>query len=235
MLPEIEHLLILQDRDQKIRRLKRQQAQIPAERARLEEGINSADTTLEAARAESRQNEVERKQLEIDIGAKNGSIARFRLQQLQTRKNEEYQALAHEIERCERDISEIETQELILMERADEIAKRLHDSQAESERARAELAARVGELETRASNIAAELGRLESERREFAAKVDEDLLEQYDRIFASKGDTAVASVQHGVCGGCHMKISANTAFHVRTATAVVHCDNCGRILYPSDP
>jgi len=233
MQPEIEQLLVIQDRDQRIRRLNRQQEQVPIERRRLEDGLDSASATLDGVRAEARQNEVDRKKLEIEVAMKQESIARFRQQQFQTRKNEEYQALAHEINRFESDISELETQELILMEAADEITTRTRAAQVALDRARAELEARVGDLEQRAANVAGELEQLREERSRLAAGIDPDLLDQYDRLFQSKGDTAVASVQHGVCGGCHMKVSANTAFVVRTAAAIIRCDHCGRILYAS--
>ena len=38
--------------------------------------------------------------------------------------------------------------------------------------------------------------------------MDETARNRYERLFKSKGDNVVVGVDHGVCGGCHMKLPA---------------------------
>ena len=64
---------------------------------------------------------MDRKKLELDVGTRTESIARLKTQQYQTRKNDEFQALGHEIERYENEIRKIEDEELELMVQADKI------------------------------------------------------------------------------------------------------------------
>src|SRR5205085_846568 len=73
----------------------------------------------------SMQVEVDRKNLELDVGTRQQSIARLRTQQYETRKNDEFRAIGHEIERYTKEISTIEDQELELMEQADKLKAEL--------------------------------------------------------------------------------------------------------------
>src|SRR5688500_6851107 len=100
MLDVIEKLLVLQDRDRKISKLKEELLHIPAERHQHESRLTSTQSTLEAAKQRIKQLESDRKKLELDVEAKKHQIERYALQQFQTKKNEEYRALAHEIDMC---------------------------------------------------------------------------------------------------------------------------------------
>src|SRR5438552_1967337 len=123
MLDAIEKLLILQDRDRKIRQVKGELAQIDPERQMLKARVASAQTSLDSAKTRVKQLESARKDLELEVEAKKQLIAKYSLQQFQTRKNEEYRALAHEIDLCKEAITKIEDHELELMEQAEAAQK----------------------------------------------------------------------------------------------------------------
>ena len=115
MQPELETLLVLQDRDQKIRAIREQQKSLPITRKGLEAKLESARQLFEHAKQRGKENEVERRKLQLDVEGKQNSIARFKTQQQATRKNEEYQALTKEIGHFEADIRGLEDRELELM------------------------------------------------------------------------------------------------------------------------
>src|SRR5215467_1392382 len=119
MLETIEKLLILQDRDRRIRRLNSELAHIEPERQMFQTRAAGAQTGLDTAKARVKQIESDRKNLELEVEGKKQLITKYANQQLQTRKNEEYRALAHEIETCKADIFKIENQEIELMEQAE--------------------------------------------------------------------------------------------------------------------
>ena len=66
---------------------------------------------------------------------------------------------------------------------------------------------------------------------QLAQKIDAEAVERYERLFASKGDAAVVAVEHGVCTGCHMKVTTATVVRARSGSEIVSCEQCGRILY----
>jgi predicted nucleic acid-binding Zn-ribbon protein len=92
MLDTIEKLLILQERDRKIRRVRAELAHIEPEWQTLKAKAAAANTALETAKTRVKQTESERKDLELEIEAKKELISKYANQQFQTRKNEEYRA-----------------------------------------------------------------------------------------------------------------------------------------------
>jgi hypothetical protein len=231
MLQDIEKLLILQDRDRKIRARQQQLKLAPLERKELETRLISNSTSLDAARLKAKEIEVAKKNLEIEAQAKRDSIGKFKAQQFQTRKNEEFQALSNEIKRYEKDISEIEDRELDLMDQAEKMKVVLADAEKEFARAKGLINQQLTDLDSKIKSIEAELQVLEAERVTLATGVDEDLVNRYERLFASKGDAAIVPLEHEVCTGCHMKITTQTAVRVKGNLEIISCEQCGRILY----
>jgi predicted nucleic acid-binding Zn-ribbon protein len=231
MRAEVEALLILQDRDQKIATLKHQQAAAPKEKRTLESRLTAARDSLEEARQRVRANEVERRKLELEVEGKRTAIARFKTQQQQTRKNEEFQALTSEIAHAEESIRGLEDQELVLMEQAEELQRAAAAAETESTRTQAIIRDQLTRLEQSNATTANRLKDLEADHAQLAGNVDADALYLYQRLFAKKGDAAVVPLEHEICGGCHMKVPTQVASQVRGDQALTQCPNCGRILY----
>ncbi|HWH67866.1 MAG TPA: C4-type zinc ribbon domain-containing protein [Candidatus Sulfotelmatobacter sp.] len=231
MLEAIEKLLILQDRDRKIRQVRGELAHIEPERQALKTKGNQAQTALETAKNKLRQNESDRKTLELEIEAKKELIIRYANQQLQTRKNEEYRALTHQIDTCKGEIFQIENREIELMEQAEAAQKELARASQAAEEARKLVESQLSQLAGREKSLQQELAQLEANREELASAVDEVSRARYERLSRSKGENVVVGVQHGVCGGCHMRLPAQIVVSCQGQQELVSCTNCGRILY----
>ena len=231
MQETIEKLLILQDRDRKIRRVQAELAHIEPERQTLKTRASGAQAKLDAAKLRVKQLDSDRKQLELDVEAKKTQIEKYANQQLQTRKNEEYRALAHEIETCKSDINKIEDHEIELMEQTEAGQKEVARCTGEANEAKKLMDDLVAKLGEREQNLKKELTELQSNREELSAAVDETARARYERLTKSKGENVVVGVQHGVCGGCHMKLPAQILLACKQAQELVSCTNCGRILY----
>ena len=76
-----------------------------------------------------------------------------------------------------------------------------------------------------------ELVQLEANRNQLASAVEESPRTRYERLFKSKGGRVVVGIQHGVCGGCHMRLQAQLVVTCQAQKEIVTCSNCGRILY----
>jgi hypothetical protein len=231
MLEIIEKLLVLQDRDRKIHRVQQELAQIAPERETLRARATATQTQLDAAKNRVKHIESERKRLELEVESKKSQIEKYANQQLQTRKNEEYRALAHEIETCKGDITKIEDQEIVLMEQTEAAQKEVARANGEANEAKKLAESQVVELGQREENFKKELAGLQQGRAELAAAADESARSRYDRLLRSKGDNVVVGVQHGVCGGCHMKLQQQLIVTCQAQKEIVTCSSCGRILY----
>jgi uncharacterized protein len=231
MFETIEKLLILQDRDQHIQRVKNELARIEPERQMLAAKAAGAQTSLDAAKLRVKQIETDRKKLELDVEAKKQQIEKYALQQFQTKKNDEYRALAHEIELCKEVIVKLDDQQLELMEKAEAAQKEVGVANQSSQEARKLVEDQVADLTAREQNLKRELAELESNRQQLLLAVDEVARSRYERLLKNKGTTVVVGVEHGVCGGCHMKLPAQVLVSCRAQQELVTCINCGRILY----
>ena len=231
MYPELEQLLVLQDRQQKIKQIQTEIETVPLQRKSLEAQLAASVAGVEVLKQKNRHVEMDRKKLELDVGTRAETIARLKTQQYQTRKNDEFQAIGHEIERYENEIRKIEDEELELMVQADTIKVDLAEEEKKAGVVRESIARQTKDLEAKSTTLQSQLEELSKERAEIAGKIDEDLLSRFERLFKSKGDAVVVALEHEVCTGCHMKVTTQTAHRVKAGKEIVSCENCGRILF----
>lgn len=231
MQAELEQLLVLQDRQQKIKQIQTEIRNLPLQRQNLEAQLAASAAALGALKHKAQHLEMDRKTLELDAGTRRESINRLKTQQYETRKNDEFRAMANEIERYEKEIQSIEDKELELMDQAEKLKVEASAEEKKSSAARESIGRQMIDLEEKATALNARLNELTIERNELAGKIEEDLLGRFERLFASKGDAAVVALEHEVCTGCHMKLTTQTAHRVRNGKEIVSCEQCGRILY----
>ncbi len=231
MHPELEQLLVLQDRQQKIKQIQTEVETLPLQKKSLEAQLAASVAGVEVLKQNARRVEMDRKKLELDVGTRTESISRLKTQQYQTRKNDEFQAIGHEIERYENEIRKIEDEELELMIEADKLKADLAVEEKKAATVKESIARQTADLDAKSKTLESHLEELTKERAEIAGKIDEDLLGRFERLFKSKGDAVVVPLEHEVCTGCHMKVTTQTAHRAKAGKEIVSCDNCGRILY----
>jgi hypothetical protein len=231
MLPVIEKLLILQDRDRQLLKVQDELSRIGPERVALQSKLAAEQGALEAAKHRVKQLESDRKKLELEVEAKKQQIERYSLQQFQTKKNEEYRALAHEIDMCREGIVKLDDQQLELMEQIEAAQKQIAAAMQAASEARKVIESRIADMGARESNLQKELAQLQSNRNELAEAVDEITRSKYGRLLKQKGQNVVVGIQHGVCGGCHMQLSRSVIVTCQADQEIITCPNCGRILF----
>jgi len=232
MLPAIQQLLILQDRDRKLRQLKVELKRAPLERKDMESRAASTTGALDAARLKAKEFEVKRKALENEAGTRRERVNKYQQQKLETRKNDEYQAISHAIESLEKEISAIEDEELELMDAAEKQKPIIAAADKEAAATKAQVQAQLADLDAKAKAIEAQILEVQAERGKLAAEVEEDLLDTYQRLFETKDSQAVVALTNEICQGCHVKSQTHVVHAVKAGKTVTNCLYCGRILYP---
>ena len=227
----LEQLLVLQDRQQKIKQIQAEIKTLPIQRDHLEAQLAASAASVDTLKQKGRHLEMDRKKLELDVGTRAETISRLKTQQYQTRKNDEFQAIGHEIERYENEIRKLEDQELEVMIEADKLKAEIEAADKTARATKESISRQLTDLETKSKTLESRQEELAKERDTLASKIDGDLLHRFERLFNSKGDAAVVAIEHGVCTGCHMKVTTATAARVKTGREIVSCENCGRILY----
>lgn len=232
MVPDwLEKLLILQDRDSHRGLIERQLAAIPRERSAAERKIGQHRDTIEAAEKRVRDLELERSRLEQEIAAAEEQARKYRNQQIQVKKNDEYQALTHEIEATEAKISDLEGEEIQVLIDLDEVrAKTAAEKATENE----EIAFQERQLEKLAekevqltTDLAEARTVVEAARSEVPAKS----IRVYDQLARTLPLPVIVPLAAQKCSGCHLRVSAGVDAEVRGGGELTSCDNCTRILY----
>ncbi len=211
--------------------LETQLAAAPRDIAAVEARITAERQAIETAKAEWHGLEAKKKTLENEIKAAEEKIAKYKHQQLEVRKNDEYRALTHEIETMEATVGGYEEEELKIMYAIDEAKQRF----AAAERV---LKENISGHEAKIASLRAHEAELRGQHEQALAavgaarlQVPEPQTRLYDRLAKKPGLPVCVPVQGGRCGGCHMKVSANIEFEARKAENIVTCDQCSRIVY----
>jgi hypothetical protein len=231
--PTIELLLILQDRDTRRLGIEAQQKAVPREIAAVEERIAAERAAIDAAKGELRELESKKKLLETEIGSAEELRARYRTQQLAVKKNDEYQALGHEIDHAQAQIDDLEGKELETLYAIDDARKRFAAAEATLKQNITGHEARIRALQDKGKSLEEELKEAVAGVAAARVPLAKPALEAYD-VAAARRMPAVVPIRAGKCGGCHLKVSSEVESAARGKTSdgeFAHCDQCGQLVY----
>jgi predicted nucleic acid-binding Zn-ribbon protein len=230
--PQIEKLLIVQDRDVAVQKIEQELARIPQERGALEGHITAEEANIEAASHALKEKEVERSELDTEIKSKEEAIARFRTQQLEVKKNDEYRALTHQIEQTEQEISDLEERGIELLLEIDETSETFQEEKATIDARIVEEKNQISLLSEREVNLKASIDEAKATVETARSVVDENYLSHYDRVKnLSKRPPYVVRIEAHKCGGCHLRVSNEVNGSALVAGDPHFCDQCARMVY----
>lgn len=231
MNPTLEKILILQDRDLRLSRLREEAERIPLEEAEIDRRLEQATTGTEQAKEEAKHIESERKKLELEADSKRAQVDKYKNQLLGIKNNDQFHALQHEITAFEADIRRIEDTELELMEKYEGAQMRARQAQAQTKTLTQQIEEQRRHLKEKSTAIEKQAQELQQDRTKLVGEIEEDVLTRYERIARSKGGEALVRISGGLCLGCHLKLTAQEIHNTQRGTELVTCTNCGRILY----
>ena len=230
--PQIEKLLIVQDRDVAVQKIEQELARIPQERGALEGHITAEKANIEAASHALKEKEVERSELDTEIKSKEEAIARFRTQQLEVKKNDEYRALTHQIEQTEQEISDLEERGIELLLEIDETSETFQEEKATIDARIVEEKNQISLLSEREVNLKASIDEAKAAVETARSVVEENYLSHYDRVKKlSKRPPYVVRIEAHKCGGCHLRVSNEVNGSALVAGDPHFCDQCARMVY----
>ena len=234
MQNEVRALLILQDRDRRLLALAKDLEKLPQDQARAKAKLASDEAAVTRAHQALLDCELRVKKIELDAETRRTTIKRLKLQQFETRKNEEFVALGHEIVRYQKDLDDFETQELEAMEEVDAFRAANQAAEASRTNTRQLVEVDLASLTQRHAQMLADRAEVTAAREILVTKVPESIIPLYNRLMKTKAGLAISPLREGKCEGCHMKLIASTIMKVQTAKEIAQCEDCGRILYFED-
>jgi predicted nucleic acid-binding Zn-ribbon protein len=229
-MSDISTLRALQRLDAELNRLREDAASVPRAIARLETRVTDAKRIRDAIREAGERGTRDRRERERRVDDLEGERRRFEKQLLEVKKNDEYTALLHEIEARRAAKEEVETAILTMMEAEEDARRALNEAEAVVAKERAAADGEIAVLRRSLAEQEAEIVRLRSEREEIAQTLRPELRARYERILASRGDSAVAEVRRDACSVCYYQIPPQTLTRLKRQEQILECDGCGRIL-----
>jgi predicted nucleic acid-binding Zn-ribbon protein len=237
-IEELEALLLVQERDTTLDQLRHRHEAMP-ERAELD--ARTAELRrAEAERAEvgERHRVIHAEERRIDdeaqaVGARADEVNK-RLYSGTIASPRELQAMQADIDMLHRRRSDLEDEELEVMEQREtldaELAK-LDAAIAALQDAVAQLRSTIAATEAELDD---ELAREKAARDGLAKPITESLLRDYERRRVQNRGAGAARLVGTTCQACHLTIPSTEAEQIRRAAGseIAYCDNCSAILVP---
>ncbi|MEW6554713.1 MAG: C4-type zinc ribbon domain-containing protein [Actinomycetota bacterium] len=231
---ELEALFRVQELDTRILELRNREEGHPlkAELDGLEEKREAAGAGLEEAMAGMEESRKKLRSIEEKVQGLDEKLSREegKLYDGKVTNPKELRGLEAEVRSLKRKKDDLETEELEEMEAQDAKRAELEELRAAQESLQAEIAEMKALLEGELAEIVAEAAQLEKEREGLRERIDEELLEEYDRLLESKHHLAVVKVVDGVCQGCRVELPGIEYDRFLKSEGAYYCTNCGRIL-----
>lgn len=139
--------------------------------------------------------------------------------------------MRQEVDMLKRQNSEAETTILELLDMREVAQGELDALEAERRAVAAEQARLEGLIQAAWKEIDASIARHEAKKAEIVPLVVEELMEMYEELRPIKEGVAVARMAEGICGGCHLALSAAEQSQVLKSSPP-RCLHCRRILVP---
>ncbi len=231
-----EQLLAVQAIDSTIQKLDHRDAQLPerAQLVELEDRLAGVRSETEEAEAEKHVLVKEQRRIEDEIAHIEERIAHEESQLYGGGSSDAglLQTLQEEVTSLKRRISALEDDELEVLEQIEPIDARLAALASDRADLDARALAVTKALAEAESSIAAQRDAAVAERVEAVEGIDPEALARYEKTRDRLGGTAVARLESGTCGACHMKLSAveyDRILHL-APDEEIRCEDCDRFL-----
>jgi len=235
---EQQELLRLQSIDTRLQQLAHRLGSLPqaaplAELASRDEAVRrtraEAVGALEDARAELRR-------IESDVAVVEARIARDGDRLQHTSSTKDVAALESELVSLRRRLSDLEDQELAVMEKVETAEAVVAGIDGERGVIAADADRLGGERDAAAAGLATERDHAERDRAVVAGGLPAELVTFYDQRRTRGGGVGAALLRQRTCSGCTITLTGADLAAVRSAApdAVLQCPECDRILVRTD-
>jgi uncharacterized protein len=227
---EIQKLLKLQECDTEKLEAEMRLKHIPIEVKQCQDKIKAQQDILQAARQKCKEMEVKRAEMKTERQSKEEKIVKYKTQQLQVKKNNEYQALTLEIQSMEEKLGSDEELELVLLMEIDKAHEQFALVEKEVNKEIKFLEEKLSKLKEQEAKIKQDIGSIITAVEQATALVDKKYLKAYETVKTrfKKPPFVIPIIDKKVNG---LLVSNEVESRARKGEEIVVCDNTGRIVY----
>ncbi|MFD0483886.1 zinc ribbon domain-containing protein [Kineococcus sp. GCM10028916] len=145
-------------------------------------------------------------------------------------------ALEHELESLGRRQGVLEDEELVVMERLEQVQFAAAELTTTDSELAEQIADVTGRRDAALAAIAGEETATLARRQAIVMGIDDALVALYEKVRAPRSGVGAAMLRARRCEGCHLDLNASDISTIRSAPSdeIVFCEECGRILVRTD-
>jgi len=226
MLPELEHLIRLQQLENTATEARGQLGDVPVRLEALEARVAEAAGGVDTATQALEEHRTARAGVEKDVAEFQGRLSRFKEQLMAVKTNKEYQVMQTEIAAAEHEVQRLEDQLLERMLEADDLSRNVVEAEKRLAEERAAVDAERAVLEEERAALEAQLTTFDVERNTVA-----EAMALFEMLAQGRKGVAVVEARQGRCSSCQVRLRPQLFNDVRSNSALIQCESCQRILY----
>jgi predicted nucleic acid-binding Zn-ribbon protein len=242
MGPVLHGLIKLQSVENRLRAVKSKLARCRRTVIFQENQLRTLQNGLEAKKEEIKLTRVQVDRLELELKDRDERIAKLRAALNMAKTNKEYAAILTELNTSKADNAKVENQVLDLMKNIDTDEANCAEIQKQIDEQKAKLDQLRRDTEVQAAKYEAEIEGIQAEWDQMAEAIPPEALGIFKRVAETYDGEALAAagkenerVEIFSCGGCFMRLPAETVNQLMTKDDIIRCSNCTRILILKTP
>jgi len=232
---KLDNLASLQGVDTKIDNIKILRGELPLEVQNLEDEIEGLKTRKKSIEEQISDNKESIKNQKNTSEEATDLIKKYEKDQMKVRNNREFDSINKELEfqRLEIELADKKIKEFDLVN--SEKKQVIDETKSKIKEREVRLEEKKKELDEIVKQTSEEEEKLLKKRTRINKKIEQRLLDAYERIrLSSRNGLAVVSVERNACGGCFNRVTPQQAVEVDNKKKIIACEHCGRIFIPSE-
>ena len=232
---KLDNLASLQGVDTKIDNIKILRGELPLEVQNLEDEIEGLKTRKKSFEEQISDNKENIKNQKNTSQEASELIKKYEKDQMKVRNNREFDSINKELEyqKLEIELADKKIKEFDLVN--SEKKQVIDETKSKIKEKESRLEDKKKELDEIIKQTSEEEERLLKKRTRIHKKIEQRLLDAYERIrLSSRNGLAVVSVERNACGGCFNRVTPQQAVEVDNKKKIIACEHCGRIFIPSE-
>ena len=231
MLPELEHLIRLQQLENTATEARELIEHIPARLEILEARIAEGTEGVGAATRALEDRRTSRATLEKEVAEVQSRLSRFKEQLMAVKTNKEYQAMQTAITGAEQEVRRLEDQLLERMLEADDLSLDVARAEQVLAKERSDVYTERARVEQERTAVEAQLTNFDAERNKVAGQLAPQTMALFDTVARGRKGVAVVEARQGRCTSCQVRLRPQLFIDVRSNSTLIQCESCQRILY----
>jgi len=228
---QIELLIELQEKEADAAKVQSELDGLPVKIAQIASGLKGFEETISIKKERLAELKKVYRSYDADIQANQARISKREEQLRSVTTNKEYQAILKEIEEIKKASSRIEDETIECLDKIDAAENEVAEKEKEYLVEEKDVNQQKSVLEADADSERRSLDELLAQRDAVSAKIDPELIKQYEFIKSQARGIAIVQVKDCICLGCNMNIPPQMYNELHRENELRTCPHCHRMLY----